>query len=156
MQTVELHPKGIKYIVVHCSATKASQRNVDVKEIDKWHRQRGMFRVGYHYVIKRDGEIQQGRALHQPGAHAIGWNHISWGVCLVGGLDEAGEPEDNFTLDQYHSLAMLLDELKHKAPQAEIIGHRDLPRVKKACPCFDVRAWLKQLDDDINALTKEQ
>jgi N-acetylmuramoyl-L-alanine amidase len=26
-------------------------------------------------------------------------------------------------------------------PDAEVLGHRDLPNVNKDCPCFDARAW---------------
>jgi len=30
-------------------------------------------------------------------------------------------------------------------PQAVIVGHRDLPGVAKACPCFDVKRWLREI-----------
>jgi len=28
--------------------------------------------------------------------------------------------------------------LKEDYPEAKVVGHRDLPGVKKECPCFDV------------------
>lgn len=31
-------------------------------------------------------------------------------------------------------------------PDAVILGHRDLPGVHKECPCFDTKAWLKEID----------
>ena len=31
-------------------------------------------------------------------------------------------------------------------PDAEILGHRDLPNVHKDCPAFDVKRWLKLVD----------
>ncbi len=31
-----------------------------------------------------------------------------------------------------------------------IIGHRNLPWGKKACPCFDVRKWLKDIHFSIS------
>ena len=31
-------------------------------------------------------------------------------------------------------------------PDAEILGHRDLPNVHKDCPSFDVKRWLKLVD----------
>lgn len=134
-------PSDIKYLVVHCSATKPSVK-VDAKVIDRWHRQKGWAGIGYHFVIKRDGTVETGRPLHQPGAHALNVNHCSWGICLAGGLnEETGKPEDNFTLDQYAALGGVLTQLKLEAPQAEILGHRDLPKVAKDCPCFDVRKW---------------
>ena len=29
---------------------------------------------------------------------------------------------------------------------AHSIGHRDLPWVRKSCPCFDVKKWLREID----------
>ena len=40
---------------------------------------------------------------------------------------------------------MLLRRLKTEHPQARIVGHRDLPGVHKACPCFDATAEYKDL-----------
>ena len=54
--------KETEYIVIHCSATKASM-NTDAKEIDRWHRQRGWRKIGYHWVIRRDGVVEEGRDL---------------------------------------------------------------------------------------------
>lgn len=76
------------------------------------------------------------------GAHVEGFNSTSVGVCLVGGVAEDGTtPQDNFTKDQYMSLLVLLKGLQKMYPEAEILGHRDFPGVKKACPSFDVRKW---------------
>lgn len=146
-------PREIKYIVIHCSATKASQ-NIDIRDIDRWHRGKGWEGVGYHYVITRDGRVQGGRSLNEPGAHTKGHNYQSWGVCLVGGLDLDGKPENNFTQEQFAALRQLLVSLHAMAPNAHILGHRDLsPDINgdgmiqrnewlKDCPCFDVGEWL--------------
>lgn len=140
-----LLPQRVGFIVVHCSATKPSQ-DFDVNDIRRMHLQRGFFDVGYHYVIKRDGTVQMGRPLDRQGAHAYKFNHISVGVCLIGGVTEKdiNVPEQNFTDAQYASLLKTLAMLKqYHFPHAEILGHRDLPNVHKACPSFDVRAWLR-------------
>lgn len=134
--------QDVKYLVVHCSATAASQ-DVDLAEIDRWHRKRGFVKVGYHFVIKRNGEVQQGRSLTEAGAHAQGFNNKSIGICLVGGVAEKDKKtaEDNFTNAQLDSLADLLFSMAHYYPDAEVLGHRDLPSVHKDCPSFDVRKW---------------
>ena len=49
-----------KYIVIHCSQTRPSQK-IGAKEIDRWHREKGWLKIGYAIVIKRDGTIEQGR-----------------------------------------------------------------------------------------------
>lgn len=136
----------VKYIVIHCAATPPSQ-DVGVEEIRMWHLRRGWFDVGYHWIIKRDGTIEDGRPHDRPGAHARGFNHISLGICLVGGVDESNNPEDNFTDDQWDALAGLVKGLKVGNPDAEVLGHRDLPNVNKACPSFDARAWYANIEE---------
>jgi N-acetylmuramoyl-L-alanine amidase len=132
----------IKYITVHCSATQP-KTYVDVKVIERMHRERGFLKVGYHFVIKRDGTVETGRSVEETGAHVEGHNKGNLGICLAGGVDAALKPEANYTDEQYVALAQLLIKLKKDYPDAEILGHRDWPNVKKACPCFDVRQWIK-------------
>ncbi len=43
--------------------------------------------VGYHFVIHWDGTIYQTRALDEEGAHCIGQNNSSIGVCFMGNGD---------------------------------------------------------------------
>ncbi|HEY0286764.1 MAG TPA: N-acetylmuramoyl-L-alanine amidase [Pseudomonas sp.] len=138
--------------MVHCSATNA-RRDVGVAEITQWHQQRGFTTVGYHYVIRRDGSVESGRAESQTGAHVKGYNARSIGVCLVGGVDAKGAPENNFTDGQFSALLDVLTKLSRSYPDARILGHRDLsPDLNndghisanefiKACPCFDVGPW---------------
>ncbi len=128
------------FIVVHCSATHHNQ-DIGVREIDKWHRNQGWQKIGYHKVIRRNGEIENGRGDEEIGAHAHGYNPISLGICLVGGIDESGKSENNFTFAQFESLAELLEKYTQRYPLAKVVGHRDLPKVKKDCPCFDVADW---------------
>ena len=135
------------FIVIHCSATSEKQ-NFGAADIDKWHRSKGWACIGYHYVIKRDGTLEVGRKESQVGAHVADWNSVSLGICLIGGID-ADDPtkaEDNYTPEQWTSLIKLLKDLKTRYPKAKIQGHRDFPKVAKACPCFDVKTWLAAND----------
>lgn len=63
--------RKIKYIVLHCSATKEGVP-FGIEDIGRWHRQRGFRKVGYHYVILLDGTIRKGRDIAQVGAHVPG------------------------------------------------------------------------------------
>ena len=45
--------RKIREIIIHCSATKEG-RNFTVADIDRWHRERGMRCIGYHFVIYRE------------------------------------------------------------------------------------------------------
>jgi N-acetylmuramoyl-L-alanine amidase len=139
------------YIVIHCSATPPSMK-VDVKEIDRWHRLKGWLKIGYHFVITRDGVLQKGRDLDEIGAHVHNYNHKSVGICMVGGVREREgwpnetEPpaENNFTPEQWKVLEAIVTELHGLYPDAKIVGHRDLDS-KKECPSFDVAGWLESL-----------
>lgn len=144
VQFKALDPARVGLLVVHCSATKPSM-DWGRAEIDKSHRQRGFFEIGYHFVIKRNGQVEQGRPLNRQGAHASGYNHISVGVCMVGGVAERDHriPENNFTPAQFESLKAVLKSLRQRFPHARIVGHGELPKVAKACPSFDVSEWLK-------------
>ena len=94
--------------------------------------------IGYHYYITRDGKVHRGRPLYQVGAHAAGFNRYSIGICYEGGLLPDGTPADTRTPQQRNTLHRLLLRLKKDYPDALVKGHRDLPGVKKECPCFDV------------------
>lgn len=137
--------KTTKYLVVHCSATRPSL-DVGVKEIRQWHKNQGWEDIGYHYVIRRDGRVEKGRAENLVGSHVAGFNATSVGVCMVGGVSQKDYTvaENNFTKEQFASLKTLLKTLSEKYPGAKVLGHRDFPRVSKACPSFDAVAWAKK------------
>jgi N-acetylmuramoyl-L-alanine amidase len=132
----------IDELVVHCSATPAG-KPFRAADIDQWHRKQGWSGIGYHYVIPLDGSLEQGRPLDEVGAHVSGHNAKSVGICLIGGIDEKGTPAATFNDAQYDALESVLLSLRAKFQNAKILGHRDFPSVKKACPSFDVRAWCK-------------
>lgn len=132
------------FIVIHCAATPPGM-DIGAAEIDGWHRERGWSGIGYHYVIRLNGQIEAGRELDAVGAHAYGYNSRSIGVCYVGGLGpDRKTAADTRTLEQRHALADLVHELKELYPAARVVGHCDLPGVHKACPSFDVASWLAE------------
>jgi N-acetylmuramoyl-L-alanine amidase len=135
--------RRINLIVVHCAATKPDM-DIGVAEIREWHRKNGWDDVGYHYVIRLSGVLEHGRPIEKVGAHAQGHNARSVGICLVGGLDAKGRPSNTFNRRQMETLRNVVEWLQEQYPGANVLGHRDLPGVKKACPCFDVRSWCVQ------------
>ena len=63
--------RTVHLIVIHCSATKENETLTEI-ELEKSHRQRGLNGIGYHYYIRRDGNIKSTRSVRKPGAHAQG------------------------------------------------------------------------------------
>ena len=137
--------RNISLIVLHCSATRVNQ-NFTIEQLEACHKARGFQTIGYHFYITKDGTLYPGRPESQMGAHAKGFNAHSIGICYEGGLDEHGRCKDTRTLAQKVTMEELLQSLCVDYPDAEILGHRDLPGVHKECPCFDTRAWLKEIN----------
>lgn len=141
-----------QYLVIHCSATPATM-DVDAKEIDRWHRAKGWLKIGYHFVIKRDGTLETGRHLEEVGAHVQGFNHNSVGICLAGGMTaDMRAPEDNFTKTQRTALHLILNDLCALWPEAKLVGHWELDP-KKSCPVLN----MTQLRDErVQLLTAKE
>ena len=138
--------RKIKGIIIHCSATKPSM-DIGADEITDWHvKGNGWSDIGYHYVIRRDGSIEPGRDLKKDGAHAKGHNKDTIGICLVGGVNDKGTPQDNFTPNQYETLNTLVQDVLFRdctSTECYIKGHNELSN--KACPSFDVQEWRQKV-----------
>lgn len=163
--------RDIKLVAIHCSATPNgvslfegalgdAHFTTPVEVIDRWHAKRGLHRalqwrlrqneplvaIGYHFVIYTAGTVATGRHVDEIGAHVLGNNRASIGVCMIG--------TDAFTRAQWTSLASLITQLRGRYPGAHVLGHRDLSPDQdndglvepwewlKTCPGFDVAAWL--------------
>lgn len=128
--------RTINKIIIHCSAT-AEGKNFTVEDIRKWHKAQGWKDVGYHYVIHLDGSVHKGRDESEVGAHCVGQNSNSIGICYIGGVDANNKAKDTRTAEQKEALVKLVAELKEKYPNATIHGHNEF--AAKACPSFNVK-----------------
>ena len=145
--------REINLIVVHCSATRAD-RDFTENDLEVCHRHRGFNGAGYHFYIRKNGDIKNTRPLEKPGAHALGYNARSIGICYEGGLDVRYRPADTRTEWQKHSLRVLIRTLLMDYHGCRVCGHRDLSpdrngdgRISpeewvKECPCFEVTSKL--------------
>lgn len=127
-------------IILHCSATKEGM-DFNVNDIRRWHKERKFEDVGYHYVIKLDGTIQPGRPEEMVGAHCLGQNQNSIGICYIGGCDQSNKPKDTRTLAQKTSLKRLVKQMldKYKLNIDSVFGHYQF--ANKACPSFDINEF---------------
>ena len=132
--------RSINLLVVHCSAVRPYETS-SAAEIDERHKRRKTHGIpwkgiGYHFVVRRDGTIEKGRPVSEKGAHVVGHNKYSIGICYEGGKDNSGKDVDTRTPEQKKALRELLETLHGQFPRAVIVGHRDLAPDRK-CPCFD-------------------
>lgn len=134
--------RKISKIIIHCSAT-AEGKDFTVQQIRQWHttpkpKGNGWHDIGYHFVVYRDGSVHRGRPEDQVGAHTLGHNAHSIGICYIGGCTSDGKtPKDTRTPAQRAALVKLVAELRVKYPGATVHGHNEF--ANKACPSFNVQ-----------------
>lgn len=145
--------RRIDLIVIHCTATREDQRFTE-EMLEECHRARGFDGCGYHFYVRRDGNVIEMRPIGKVGAHARGYNSHSIGIAYEGGMDSEGNPKDTRTIFQRNSLHTLIASLLRDYPGSRVVGHRDLsPDLNgdnvvspdewiKSCPCFDVETAL--------------
>lgn len=131
----------VKYLTIHCAATPEG-RAVSAKTIGEWDIAK-FGQISYHWVVELDGAMVRTLADETKGAHVGKNNTGNIGICYVGGCDKAMNAKDTRTATQRKSLLTLVRTYRERYPGIVIRGHRDWPGVNKACPSFDVRAWLK-------------
>lgn len=145
-------------LVIHCTATPEG-REVSSAEIRAWHTNpvskggRGWKQVGYTDMFHLDGRVERLVANNEDSMvdswevtnGAAGYNSTSRHIVYVGGCDKQLRAKDTRTNEQLRAMAQYVREFHKIFPKVEICGHRDLPGVKKTCPSFDVKQWLKSI-----------
>ena len=130
--------RTIKYLVVHCTATPHSTK---IESIERyWRENLKWANKGYHRCVKPNGEVVTLAPDEAVCNGVAGYNSVSLHVSYIGGINFHGDPIDNRTQGQKDALSMVLHEWKAKYPNAKILGHRDFPKVAKACPSFNAVA----------------
>lgn len=149
----------MKYLVLHCTATPEG-REVTSGEIRHWHTDpvkkggRGWKQVGYTDMIHLDGRVERLVRNNEDAEvdpwevtnGAKGYNTVSRHVVYVGGVSKDGKTaKDTRTEAQLKAMTTYVRDFHERFPQIRIVGHGELPGVKKACPSFNVQEWLRSI-----------
>lgn len=140
--------RPIKKIIIHCSDSNWG----NAATINQWHLERGFDKIGYHYVILNaypeyrnikereprlvsDGLIEYGRSISEIGAHCVGQNEDSIGICLIG--------ENIFSSVQIEALISITHKLmqEYKLKIKDVYGHYEFNPIK-SCPNINMD-WLR-------------
>lgn len=144
--------REIDTLIIHCSATEFGNAEL----FNEWHLAKGWDCIGYHFVIcnayparknwvnkqpdfAADGMLETGRPVDKIGAHTLGHNQTSIGICLVG--------DRSFTGKQFDALKSLIKTLKAAYPITTVNGHYEYQSAidqGKTCPNIDMD-WLRNL-----------
>ena len=147
----------LKRLVLHCTATPEG-REVSSADIRHWHCDpvskggRGWKQVGYTDMIHLDGKVER-LVKNNEDANvdpwevtngAAGYNSTSRHVVYVGGVAKDGKTaKDTRTEAQLKAMETYVKDFHRRFPGIQIVGHNQL--AAKACPSFDVPAWLKSI-----------
>lgn len=147
----------LKYLVIHCTATPEG-RDVSAEEIRRWHTApvsqggRGWKQVGYTDLIHPNGRVERLVNNNEDDNvdpweitnGAAGYNSVSRHIVYAGGVARDGKtPKDTRTEAQREALAAYVRDFYRRFPDVQIVGHNQL--AAKACPSFDVPAWLREI-----------
>ena len=110
-------------IVLH----HADAESCTAQDIHSWHISRSWSGIGYHYFVRKDGQIYRGRPEDVVGAHATNYNSKSIGICFEGDYTKENMPKK-----QLEAGKELVAYLKDKYKIANVKGHRDL--MATSCP----------------------
>jgi len=143
----------IENIILHCSDSEFGSADI----IRQWHKANGWRDIGYHFVItngvltskapymeENDGLVQCGRSFdgdsfitdNEVGAHALGYNSKSVGICLIG--------KTRFTAAQFGAAFKLIGDMcrKYDLKSQAVLGHYETAQAGgKTCPNIDMGAF---------------
>lgn len=129
-------------VVIHHTGNPDDD-DCSAKQINASHQGQGWACIGYHYVIRKDGTIEQGRPHWTVGAHAYGDNGHTIGVHLCGNF-EIGKP----TPEQIEAVSLLTAKICEDyglpVDTEHVVGHCEL-RGDTACPGKNLHAILQTI-----------
>lgn len=127
--------RQVDRVFLHCSASDRPEHD-NIEVIRDWHvNGRGWSDIGYHFFIRKDGTIEDGRPLDRTPAAQAGNNTGTIAICLHGLAVE------RFTKAQYESLIGLCQELD-QAYSGLVTFHGHCEVSSKSCPVFPYREVL--------------
>tara|TARA_R110000824_G_scaffold381519_1_gene574302 strand:+ start:1366 stop:1770 length:405 start_codon:yes stop_codon:yes gene_type:complete len=129
--------RKIDEVIIHCSATTEDDD--------------GSIKTnGYHYVVRRDGQVDTGRPIDKMGAHISTKNNSTIHICYIGGVEQDGKtPKDTLNDLQesaikrlYISLCSVLN--KH----LNLSGHNEGSE-SEYCPSFNVQEKFSSIHTEV-------
>lgn len=118
-------------IVVH-HIGMANNDDVSAETVHQWHLNNGWSGIGYHFLIRKDGTIEEGRPLGTVGAHVYGENRHTVGINLVGNFESAVPTEAQETAAAHLIASLCTVYQLDPVWESTVKGHCDLNAT--ACP----------------------
>ncbi len=142
----------LENIILHCS----DSGHGSAAEIRRWHLSNGWRDIGYHlvvpngytrpdfYIPQLDGSLEIGRYLdgdgfitgNEVGAHTLGYNDSSIGICMIG--------VKKFTVKQFWKVKETIEFLilHYGLKVSDVYGHYEKQK-GRSCPNVDM-VWFRE------------
>ena len=105
-----------RIILHHAEATSCTP-----EQIHQWHLANGWSGAGYHFLVRKSGEVYRLRPEGKIGAHASGANSDSIGICFEGRYQSETMPQA-----QIDAGRELVAYLKGKYGISDVLRHKDV------------------------------
>jgi hypothetical protein len=92
--------------------------------------------IGYHFVVGPGGGVHRGRPIDVIGAHVLGHNENTIGICVTG---DNTRKEHAWNETQKRALLQLVSAIRLIIGYVPFVRHSDLAPTK--CPGLDTPAW---------------
>lgn len=136
----------LEYVNLHCTADTGGSKRTREYYLKLWGKKGWRF-PGYNYLVYESGVIDTLLPvdcdclveLGEVSNGVYGVNSRSINIAYVGGVKSVRGrlvAYDTRTEAQIVSLHTLVSDIQGNCPDAKVFGHRDHPRVGKACPSF--------------------
>lgn len=118
---------------------------------------------GWHFIITRSGELQQGLAVSEVGNYAPNHNINTIGLAFAGGLgatftEGQSSGKENLrsvrslTREQYNTFDKFLKAFFAVYPYGQVLGLSNIPNTDTSSPGFDVPEYVYKRFDKINVV----
>ena len=126
--------RTVRRVFLHCSADDRAKYD-NAETMHRWHKEKGWAGIGYHFFIRKSGEVQVGRDINKTPSAQRGHNIGTIAICCH------GLKVEKFTEAQQMSLYAMCAEINRQyGGHVTFHGHKEV--AAKACPVFPYRRWL--------------
>jgi len=151
-----------RYVVWHTAAhgnvRTGEVYDTSAAQIDAWHRAQGWRGIGYHFVVRLDGRVEEGRSLSEVGSHVRGLNRQAIGICFSGHGDL--QPLSDAQVRAGVALTAALCK-SYGIPVHRVLGHRECGElvgyaIGKTCPgkLVDMREMRVKVQEALDAVSE--
>ena len=125
-------------IVIHHS-DGGNDVDFSAEDIHRMHQNLGWAGAGYHFIIRKDGTVEDARPEWAVGAHVEGHNYYTLGICFSGDFEFA-YPSPAQIAACVELIRDLSRDYDIPIDRDHILGHREL--CDTDCPGQNLYSWL--------------